>query len=102
MTCLFPDPLPRMKRIVSNLSPSGTIQVAVLETECRKEHIDMIDTTHPLLSVSIDCLALEMGQRPNAHELCRRIVYFPSKGPGTDSFNDVEEEKLILSLRKRL
>ena len=108
ITGLFPDPLPRTKRVESALSPSGTIQVAVLETECRKEHIDMIDATHPLLSISIDCLALKMEERPNARELCERIEVladFP-----TDLFNDVasweevkrQYEEEILSLRQRL
>ena len=108
ITGLFPDPLPRTKRVESALSPSGTIQVAVLETECRKEHIDMIDATHPLLSISIDCLALKMEERPNARELCERIEVladFP-----TDLFNDFasweevkrQYEEEILSLRQRL
>ena len=80
----------------------------MLETECRKEHIDMIDATHPLLSISIDCLALKMEERPNARELCQRIEVladFP-----TDLFNDVasweevkrQYEEEILSLRQRL
>ena len=73
----------------------------------------MIDATHPLLTIAVDCLALKMEERPNARELCRRIevlVDFPSKATGTDSFNDVaswEEakrhyEEEIQSLRQRL
>ena len=54
ITGLFPDSLPRTKRTESTLSPSGTIQVVVLETECRKGHIDMIDTRHPLLNTTIE------------------------------------------------
>ena len=59
-----------MKTIESDLGPSGTILVPVLETECRKEHIDMISETHPLLEIAVD---LKMEDRPQAHLLCCRI-----------------------------
>jgi serine/threonine protein kinase len=72
MTRLFPNPLPRTKRVQSALSPIG-ISVPVAETECRKEHIDMIDKTSPLLRIAIECLELKMEDRPSASELCHRV-----------------------------
>ena len=41
MTRLFPDPLPRMKEVPSEFSPTGTSLILVEETECRREHIDI-------------------------------------------------------------
>ncbi len=51
MTRLFPNPTARTKMIESTLSLTGMVTVPVLETECRKDHIDMID---PLPSSSSD------------------------------------------------
>ena len=75
MTRIFPNPKPssRMKTIESDLGPNGTILVPVLETECRKEHIDMINEENPLLEMAVDCLALNMKDRPHARQLCHRI-----------------------------
>ena len=112
MTRLFPNPLPRQKRIESSISPSGTILVPVLETECRKEHIDMIDKTHPLLSIAIECLELKVDERPTASKLCQRIEVLVDadacSGPGScSSLPSWEEakhhyEEEILSLRQSL
>jgi serine/threonine protein kinase len=72
MTRLFPNPSPRTKRVASALSPIG-ISVPVAETECRKEHIDKINKTNPLLHIAIECLELKMEDRPSASELCHRV-----------------------------
>ena len=73
LTRLFPNPLPRKREVESALSLTGTVLVPVAETECRKEHIDMINRQHPLLDVAIECLALRMEDRPSARELCLRV-----------------------------
>ena len=121
MTRIFPNPTPssRMKTIKSDLGPSGTILVPVLETECRKEHIDMISETHPLLEIAVDCLSLKMEDRPQAHLLCCRIEDLKrSVGPekvATDEMvpdsvgiaklqdeNQQQQEEEISTLRKQL
>ena len=73
LTRLFPNPLPRKREVESALSLTGTVLIPVAETECRKEHIDMISRQHPLLDIAIDCLALKMDNRPSARELCLRV-----------------------------
>lgn len=67
-----------MKEIRSALSPSGSILVPVAETECRRDHIGMIDKNHPLLNIAIQCLELRSEERPCAQEICDRIEYFRS------------------------
>ena len=93
MTRLFPEPEPRTKEVESALSPNGMVRVPVLETECRKYHINMISKTHPLLEIAIECLSLKMAERPPAQDLCRRIEDLKNSGRLSDeivSTSDVD------------
>ena len=76
MTREFPKPGKRYNRIQIQdpRFPSGSIEVRVAELERRKEHIDLIDHTHPLLAVALDCLKDEEGERPSAQEICGRLA----------------------------
>ena len=76
MTREFPKPGDRFSRIQIQdpRFPSGSIEVRVAELERRKEHIDLIDHTHPLLAVAQDCLKDEEGERPSAQEICGRLA----------------------------
>ena len=75
MTRQFPDPGNRFKIMEINdpRIPSGTVQVSVPEIERRRSHIDLIDPTHPLLQVALDCLKDRERERPSCHELCGRM-----------------------------
>ena len=72
ITCKFPDPGPRMRRIEINdpRVPLGRVEVPVPERERRRSHVDLIDPTHPLLRIALDCLKDEEGERPSAEQLC--------------------------------
>ncbi len=72
MTGLLPNPTARTK-IVDYDCLTGKIPIPVLETECRKEHIDMIDQGHPLLPIALRCLAMKEEGRPSARELCELL-----------------------------
>ena len=48
--------------------------VPVLEVECHKNHINLINPTHPLLAVALDCLKSRERECPSAQELCHRIA----------------------------
>ena len=76
MTREFPKPGNRLKtiQITDPNFPSGSVRVAVSEVERRKEHIDLINHTHPLLAVALDCLKDDEGQRPSAQEICGRLA----------------------------
>lgn len=37
----------------------------------RRNHISLIDTTHPMLSIALDCIKNEQYSRPSAKSLCR-------------------------------
>ena len=75
MTRQFPDPGNRFKIMEINdpRIPSGTVQVSVPEIERRQSHIDLIDPTHPLLPVALDCLKDKDRERPSCHELCDHV-----------------------------
>ena len=75
MTREFPKPGKRYNRIqIQDLRYPQGIEARVSEVERRKEHIDLIDHTHPLLAVAIDCLKDEEGERPSAQEICGRLA----------------------------
>ena len=46
----------------------------VLEPERRKNHIDMIDCSHALLPIALDCLHYQDHERPSSEELCQRLA----------------------------
>ena len=76
VTRKFPDPGPRMHHVeVNDLRfPLGRVEVPVPERERRRSHIDIIDPTHPLLRIALDCLKDKEGERPSAEQLCSRLA----------------------------
>ena len=72
----FPDPSVRFRTIdiTDPRIPSGTVYVPVSEVERRRSHINLIDPTHPLLPVALDCLKDADRERPSAQELCNLLA----------------------------
>ena len=73
ITRQFPEPGERMKTVPDPRSPTGTTEMPVLETERRKSHLALIESTHPLLQNAIECLNYNEKDRPLAGELCHRL-----------------------------
>ena len=73
-TRLWPDPGPRTKTVEDSRSPTGTIQMPVLEQKRRQNHIDMIDHGHGALPIALDCLHYLENKRPSSEELCQRLA----------------------------
>ena len=73
-TRLWPEPGPRTQLVLFPASPTGTMEMPVLETERRKNHIDLIDPTHALLPIVMDCLKYQERERPSSEELCQRLA----------------------------
>ena len=73
-TRLWPEPRPRVQTISDSRSPTGVVQVPVLEAKRRKDHIDMIDRNHGLLPIAVDCLHYQENERPSSEELCERLA----------------------------
>ena len=72
-TRLLPDPGPRTQLVLDARSPTGAIEMPVLETERRKGHIDLIDSTHPMLPIAMDCLSYQESERPSSEDLCQKL-----------------------------
>ena len=73
-TRLWPEPGPRNQLVPDSRSPTGTMDMPILETERRKNHIDMINSTHMMLPIAVDCLHYKENDRPSSEELCQRLA----------------------------
>ena len=95
ITRKWPKPGPRTYTVqVSNdpRFPSGRALVEVPELERRKEHLDLISPTDPLLEVALDCLKDKEGQRPTAEQLCSRLITLKESTAYRDSLLQTPEE----------
>ena len=91
ITRQFPDPGPRTKKVQDPRDPKRRLQEVVPETERRKSHIDLIDPTHPLLLIAIDCLSYNEEDRPSAQELCHRLAALKQAPQYGDSVQQAQE-----------
>ena len=73
-TRLWPEPGPRTKTVLDLRSPTGMIEIPVLEPERRQKHINKIDRSHGLLPIAMDCLRYQENERPSSEELCERLA----------------------------
>ena len=53
--------------------PDRMVEVRVKEVDRRQNHIEMIDSMHPLLSIVYQCLKDKPDDRPRAQDLCEMI-----------------------------
>ena len=74
LTRQFPNPGRRTRTVPFPQSPTGGIEIPVLDIQRRKSHIDLIDPTHPLLPIATDCLSYNEEDRPSAQQLCHRLA----------------------------
>ena len=77
LTKLFPDPTDRFTKmeVQDPREPSSLIEanIAVPELTRRREHIEAINKSHPLLQVAKECLRDMDHERPSARQLCSSI-----------------------------
>ena len=92
-TRLWPEPGPRTKTVQDSRSPTGMIEMPVLEPERRQKHIDKIDRSHGLLPIAMDCLRYQENERPSSEELCERLAGLKETGEYRESMERVEREQ---------
>ena len=99
ITRKFPNPLPRTYTLQINdpRVPSGRVLVEVPELERRKEHLDLISPTHPLLMVALDCLKDKEDPRPTAEQLCSRLIGLKESRAYQDSLQKSPEEVAVVA-----
>lgn len=107
VTRKWPDPGPRVKSVQNCRSPTGMIQIPVLEPERRKSHIDTIDRSHTLLPLAMDCLRYKESDRPSSEEVCQRLFGLKKSAEYRESVqhidrvhNDTEPEVLQTTIQK--
>ena len=103
ITRKFPDPGPRTYTLQINdpRVPSGRVLVEVPELERRKDHLDLISPTHPLLMVALDCLKDKEGPRPTAEQLCSRLIALKQSPAYQDSLQQTSEELAVQTAHVR-
>ena len=67
----------------------------VLETERRKNHIDMIDSDsdHPLLPIAKDCLYYMESKRPSSEEPSQRLYGLKDSSRYKESIQQEDQAK---------
>ena len=77
ITRQFPSPGDRFETVLipSPRDPTNKVKsrVAIPEVERRQAHISLIDPTHPLLSIALECLKDEAVERPSSEQLCQSL-----------------------------
>ena len=102
-TQLWPEPGPRTQKVPFPSSPTGSIEMPVLEVERRKMHIDLIDPNHDFLPIIKDSLNYDETKRPSAEELCEKVGslkekqnYKQSKNSGQSQTNEQLQKQLSM------
>ena len=91
-TRLWPEPGPRTQLVSDARSPTGMMDMPVLETERRKNHIDKINPTHMLLPIAVDCLHYQENDRPLSEELCQRLAGLKESREYRESTHQLQNE----------
>ena len=75
LTKQFPAPTARKKKMKIDHPALGAtvVEVPVPEIERRQDHIKKIDSSHPLLSIALECLSNSTANRPSSEDLCKRL-----------------------------
>ena len=76
--------------------------ITVPEVERRKNHIDLINASHPLLAVSLDCLQDMETDRPSAQQICKRVAAMKDSAEYTKSAKGVDREEKHVNGTSRL
>ena len=92
-TRLWPEPGLRTKAVQDPRSPTGMMEMPVLEPERRQNHIDKIDRSHGLLPIAMDCLRYQENERPSSEELCERLAGLKETREYMGSMEHVEREQ---------
>ena len=104
ITRKFPNPGPRTYTVEvpnDHRFPTGRVHVDVPELERRKEHLDLISSTHPLLMVALDCLKDKEDPRPMAEQLCSRLIGLKESRAYQDSLQQSPEEVAVVAASVR-
>ena len=97
ITRKFPDPGPRARTVELNdpRHPSRRLFEVVPELERRRDHLNSISPTHPLLQVALECLKDKEELRPTAEQLCSCLIALKESPAYQDSLQQTPEEQTV-------
>ena len=98
----WPEPGPRTQLVPDSRSPTGTMEMPVLETERRKNHIDLISPMHALLPMAMECLKYDERERPSSEELCQRLAGLKDSQHYRDNVRQHQDDIQIVSQNQQL
>ena len=88
----FPNPTDATTTVEDLRSPTGIMHMPVPESERRKNDIDLVDPTDPLLPLALHCLKDRDTERPSADELCGRLATLKGEQMYTRSVEQSREQ----------
>ena len=107
ITRKFPDPGPAINQVRDARSPTGYVNMPVLEITRRDNHLRLVTTTHPMFSLAVDCLKDTDTERPSAQQICHRLSalketpqYRQSLEAGEGGGDIQERDQLIQQLQQ--
>ena len=110
ITRKFPDPGSAINQVRDTRSPTGYVNMPVLEITRRDNHLRLVTTTHPMFSLAVDCLKNVDTERPSSQQICHRLSALKETpqyrqslevGEGGERDGDIQErDQLIQQLRQ--
>lgn len=97
LTQQFPNPSARFKVVDVSQDPrfsSKTVNMPVVETERRSQHLDLIDDSHPLKDLALKCLKDVDKTRPTALELSSMLQEMKKSQHYRESIDSLESDRL--------
>ena len=88
----FPMPSKPKRKVDFPAAPAGFIEVPVSERERRSVDLNRIVSTHPLLSVALECIKDRDRDRPSAAHLCQSFAALKDTPAYRDSMEESQED----------
>ena len=70
----FPEPTKATLTVHDPKYPTGRVLVPVPEVERRKRDVDLVDISHPIKPISLNCLKDIEAERPTAQDVCHQLA----------------------------
>ena len=73
-------------------------RVLIPEVERRQAHINLIEPTHPLLPIALECLKDEAVERPSSQQLCQSLETLK----GTAKYEESQQPEKLQLLQEQV
>ena len=111
ITRKFPDPGPAMISVLDHRYPAGRIIEPVPEIKRRHNHLKLVSSAHPMMSIALNCLKDLENDRLSAQQICHHLSALKESAPYRESKENVsagdgntgvlwEKEELIAQLKQ--